>query len=807
MNEKDQSRKTETKGISRRDFLKGAAAGTVAVAAATLVPPLVSPGGTVQAAAVERAPVGQVDPAMLRGDVAPLTPLNPQDYSIRDTESDFSTLFTPITIGGYTFSHRLVKSCAGAAKGPTHVPEGTDTGGRGSGYHIMREYHVNMAKGGMEFQWIDGLMWGNMLNPEHEGAWRQLVEECGRYGCKLGAQTGLTLGGVNMQSTAEELRSGIEQTKERVQWLKDMGFVGVELHGASGLSRNLLSRFWNTRTDEFGRDSIENRGRLMNEHIKAAREVGGPDFIIQILMSCTEELDNFVNLRGDSSGMGGFLANAGTPAPNGFRNTGLAAHDAATVEEMVELAKSFERNGASCMHLRPHAIEIHIAGMFDLYWILNGYEGFNGLGWSFDFDRHFQGMGIGNHGGAGFALDMAQKFKEQLTIPVGTVAFNDPAAAPEFFEGALRDGKVDFLLFKRPLDVDCEYVNKLREGRRDEILLCMRCCHCHQGGGERLDPTFYCRVNAMFHRVYNPMHIEGSANMTRAESFGPNIIVGGRNHPTSYELPPRGGAAKDVMVIGGGPAGMECARVAAQRGHNVTLYERTSQLGGLMRFAETIKGPHENFSRYIKWHERQLELAGVNVVLGQNVDAAFIGSQDPDALVVATGALYDTLQVANNDGSVPIVPYEGFHVTNMGRRCLVWGGGAIGFDAALYLTKFGTHVDVATQRTTLSHVLLEQGAHPSRMLTMLLASRGTRIFWGAGTNIVGIENGRVRLAIDAGVEKWLECDTILDASQMLANTSLADASNVGETYVIGDARYPFNIAYAVHEGNDIGRTI
>ena len=170
-------------------------------------------------------------------------------------------------------------------------------------------------------------------------------------------------------------------------------------------------------------------------------------------------------------------------------------------------------------------------------------------------------------------VDVVARYKEAVGIPCGTVTYMDPAHAPDFFEQALADGKVDFYLMNRPLTVDSEYVNKLREGRIEEIAPCTRCLHCHIGGNKDNAERGYCRVNAMTQRVFR----EGG--------------------PEGYELPPVD-SAKKVMVIGGGPGGMEAARIAAARGHEVTLYEKGGSLGGLLDFASNVKGPHENLDVY-----------------------------------------------------------------------------------------------------------------------------------------------------------------------------------------------------------------
>lgn len=182
-------------------------------------------------------------------------------------------------------------------------------------------------------------------------------------------------------------------------------------------------------------------------------------------------------------------------------------------------------------------------------------------------------------------LDVAAEIKSAVSIPVGTVTYMDPAIAPDFFEAAIAEGKVDFFLMTRSLYVEPEYVNKLREGRIDEIAPCTRCLFCF--GGDAVRGTGgsigFCRVNA--------------ANFN---AYGENMPEGW--HPLPAET------SRNVMVVGGGPAGMEAARIAAQRGHKVSLFERSGSLGGLLPTAESIKGPHENLSVLAAYLARQQEI-------------------------------------------------------------------------------------------------------------------------------------------------------------------------------------------------------
>ena len=282
-----------------------------------------------------------------------------------------------------------------------------------------------------------------------------------------------------------------------------------------------------------------------------------------------------------------------------------------TMEEGIAAAKLFEQAGCDSMHLRLGPLGHHVAQFgADLYFILNGIEGCTGFGTQYDFGKNWQGMLIGNTSGCGIGLNVAAEYKKALSIPCGVVTYNDPAHAPDFFEQALEDGKADFFLMTRPLTVDMKYVNKLKEGRIDEIAPCTRCLHCHIGSNEANAQMAYCRVNALTQRVMR----EGG--------------------PATYELEPAA-TPKKVMVIGGGPAGMEAARIAAARGHNVTLYEKRGALGFMLDFAASVKGPHENLADLKNYLIRQLELNGVEVKTGTEVTQELIHSEAPDAVILA----------------------------------------------------------------------------------------------------------------------------------------------------------------------------
>ena len=255
------------------------------------------------------------------------------------------------------------------------------------------------------------------------------------------------------------------------QFLQEMGFVGIEINAAGfNLGEHFLSRFHNTRTDAYGIGSLENRARFVTETIKQIKAACGNDFVVQVLIDCIEENDNLSNNAG--------LATPDNAVTNPYNTV-------TTIEEGIGFAKLFEAAGCDLMHLRLGPLGYHPAQFgSDLYFLLNGIEGATGYGTQWDFSSHWQGQLIGNHSGAGMLIDIVGRYKQALSIPCGTVTYMDPAHAPDYFEKALADGKVDFFLMNRPLTVDNQYVNKLREGRVDEIAPCTRCFHCHIGGNQ-----------------------------------------------------------------------------------------------------------------------------------------------------------------------------------------------------------------------------------------------------------------------------------------------------------------------------------
>jgi len=740
------------KKLSRRNFLKGSALTLAAGGVLTACKPkTVLPGEAVENAA-------GTEGVMVESELIPQAYLNPQDYDYRQKTTDFKTLFSPLKIGPLNLNHRMIKSAAGSA---AYLAGLTDE---------LLQYYVNLAKGGIELIWVEMVA---ALEPPADGSEtpaetvafaQKLVEECGKYGTKLGYQHY----GFSMISSNDFTKDDIVAEQARwvaiAQFLQSVGFVGIEVNAAGfNLGEHFLSRFHNTRADEYGIGSLENRARFVTEMIQQIKTACGDDFVVQVLIDCVEENDNLTNNAGLAT-----LDNAVT----------LPHNKVTTIEEGIGFAKLFEAAGCDSLHLRLGPLDNHPCQFAsDLYFLLNGIEGATGYGTQWDFSRHWQGQLIGNHSGAGMLIDIVGRYKEAVSIPCGTVTYMDPAHAPDFFEKALADGKVDFYIMNRPLTVDTEYVNKLKAGRIDEIAPCTRCLYCHIGSNEMNRMMGYCRVNALTQRV-----------MTE-------------NGPATYELEPAA-APKKVMVIGGGPAGMEAARIAAARGHQVTLYEKSAALGGNLSFASLVKGPHENLDDLKAYLARQLEVNGVTVVLKKEVDAALISSEAPDVVILAVGSLPGT--VGASGGSVPVIDYINFMGEGTGNNVIVFGSNAQAFDAALWLTVHKKKVTIVTPNPD-EDLDKQQSQHAHRFMTTALYSLGVKAL--TNSTIKEIGDGKVTVTNSGGWDTVIDADSIINAADLLPNKALLDGISVKEAYAIGDCDQPFSIALAIRAGNDIGRQI
>ncbi|MCR5090380.1 MAG: FAD-dependent oxidoreductase [Oscillospiraceae bacterium] len=739
--------------LSRRDFLKG----SLATAAAAVI------GGNFAA----DTPIASAEAASSAAEQISTVPsvLNPQDYAIDECSiSDFSQteFFKSWNFGPLEIKGRLVKSAAGSNYLPGVSVE-----------EVVDEYST-FTKNSIGLVWVEDFV---NLYSKYPALYKVLTREnCEEYlngiteavhaaggyvGYQL-SQMGAQYSGFNpaeheqfagaeaQDLNQDEISAVIEEFADSALYLKEHGFDAVEINAAgNNICQAFLSRNRNKRTDEYGPDSPENRARFVVEMITKIHEKCGKDFPIQVLINGIEEMDKNIGQN--------------------FQMT--------TVEENKAICKILEDAGAASLHVRIGPCGQHVAEFAaDMYFTGYGIDGTTGYGTQFDFSRHFQGKLRANHGGYGLMLDVAKEIKSAVSIPVGTVCCLDPARFPDYFEQALEDGCCDFMLLTRPLQADPEYAQKLKENRRDEIRPCTRCMHCHFDYDEQGNFYEHCRVNAAHMRAHKEAMPEGRI-------------------PLKAETP------KKVMVIGGGPGGMEAARIAAECGHDVTLYEKNSYLGGLLIFANAIKGPHENLDNLRKYLIRQQEVQGVKVVMSTEVTTNLIKSEAPDIVILAAGGKRDSLGLASSNGT-NVVPMDDLMRAQIGENVVIVGGNAQAVDTAMYLLAQGKKVQIVTPE---SASMLGKG-HSAWVKTFempAIYAKGLRVWENAAVKEVG--DGNVVIDGGYGVDQTVVCDTVIEAMDMLPNTSLIDGLSDVETYAVGDCSHPFNIAEAINKANLIAR--
>ncbi len=262
---------------------------------------------------------------------------------------------------------------------------------------------------------------------------------------------------------------------------------------------------------------------------------------------------------------------------------------------------------------------------------------------------------------------LGRGIKEKVKkVPVAVAnRINDPWLA----EDILRSGDVDMVAMGRAFIADPQVLEKARSGNREAV---RRCIACNQG---------------CFDRIFSLMPIACLVNPRAGEEGKP--VSGPAEHP------------RKVLVVGGGPAGMTAAWTAARRGHKVVLCEKSTVLGGQLILAGSPPG-REEFHEMTRWLVNEVENAGVEVRLGVQASAEYIAKENPDAMVLATGAVEVDLDIEGIDGENVVSAWDllsGAVSAPSGSSVVVAGGGATGVEVALHLAAAGCDVTVIEQQS------------------------------------------------------------------------------------------------------------
>ncbi|MBI4334918.1 MAG: FAD-dependent oxidoreductase [Chloroflexi bacterium] len=359
-------------------------------------------------------------------------------------------------------------------------------------------------------------------------------------------------------------------------------------------------------------------------------------------------------------------------------------------------------------------------------------------------------------------VGLAAMVKQVVKIPV---IAGGKLGVPELAEAVLQEGKADFIALGRPLLADPEWANKVKEGKPEDIVPCIGDLEgCHKRGHERKYQS--CTVNPA-------CGMESEFTIEKATK------------------------KKSVLVVGGGPGGMEAARVAALRGHRVSLWEKGHALGGNL-IAASVPELKQEYRTFITYLSTQLNKLGVETSLAREATPELIEETKPEVVFVATGSTPVLPDIPGAEkGNVAFAVDLLLGKREAGRSVVVIGGGTVGCEAALYLAQQGRNVTIVEM---LDRIMDDTYFISREHLLKLLEDSKVKIL--VNTRVVEITDGGVVVAGINGRRTPLPADTVLLAAGMKSNDGLVEAirDRVPEVYAIGDCVRPRRVINAVWEG-------
>ncbi|NNJ32577.1 oxidoreductase [Lacrimispora defluvii] len=369
----------------------------------------------------------------------------------------------------------------------------------------------------------------------------------------------------------------------------------------------------------------------------------------------------------------------------------------------------------------------------------------------------------------GLYIPFAKAIKEAVNGPVICAGRMDN---PDLALSAIEDGSCDLIGLGRPLLADPDYVNKLRFGQTELIRPCLS---CHEG----------C-LGRMVHYGWLNCAVNPACARERITELKPVL------------------KKKKVMIIGGGVAGCEAARVLSLRGHQPVIYEKSDRLGGNL-----IPGGTPDFKEddhaLAKWYENTLKDLSVPVYFNTEVTSEMVRKANPDTVIVATGSRPKVFGLGD-DSKVFTAEEVLLGTRDPGSRVVVLGGGLVGCELALWLRDNGKEVSIVEAQDGLLKLNGPLCFANISMLLSLIESKGVSVYTGSKA-IRTTEQG-VLIETGAGEEE-LNADSVVLAVGYDSENRLYDELKyeVRDLYILGDARKVSNIMYAIWDAFEVASNI
>lgn len=357
---------------------------------------------------------------------------------------------------------------------------------------------------------------------------------------------------------------------------------------------------------------------------------------------------------------------------------------------------------------------------------------------------------------------VCKEARKHVNVPLINAGNHSPETALEL----VNSGDCDFVMFGRQAIADPEFPKKLIENRREDVRPCIVC-------NEECIGRIFGRLTQLSCSVNIQACMEKHFPITKTDS------------------------PKDIVVIGAGPSGLEAARVAAAKGHHVTVYEKSDDIGGILKIIATA--PFKKRIRdLIEWYDVQLKKLGVKIKLNTEIKANDTVLDYADKIFVATGSLPFIPNIPGIDGKNVIGVIDAHDKGVSGEKIAVCGGGLSGCDTALELAMKGKKVTVIEMLSECA-----QDAMPINKISLMRMLTEHDVTLLTNSKVIAVEPNGVVIEKKDGTRKTIKADTVITAFGQKSDTNLPDAIRAKyniKTTVIGDAEKVAKVGEAIRTG-------